>query len=117
MTYIQLAACFLAAAVVAAVVLSLLARRRGAGPDLGAIALTVLALFILTAVFDTIMIGTGLFHYSGAHLLDIHVGLAPIEDFAYPLAGALLLPSLWVMLRARRSVRMRNAAHESEADA
>jgi lycopene cyclase domain-containing protein len=117
MTYIQLAACFLAAAVVAALVLSLLARRRGAVPHLGAIALTVLALFILTAVFDTIMIGTGLFHYSGAHLLDVHIGLAPIEDFAYPLAGALLLPSLWAVLRVRRSVRTSISADRSEADA
>ncbi|MEV4668102.1 lycopene cyclase domain-containing protein [Microbacterium sp. LWO12-1.2] len=117
MTYIQLAAWFLAAAVAAALVLSLLARRRGAAPHLGAIALTVLALFILTAVFDTIMIGTGLFHYSGQHLLDIHIGLAPIEDFAYPLAGALLLPSLWAALRARRSARKPTAADESEADA
>jgi lycopene cyclase domain-containing protein len=115
MTYIQLAAWFLAAAVVAALVLSLLARRRGAGPDVGAIALTVLALFLLTAVFDTIMIGTGLFHYSGEHLLDIHIGLAPIEDFAYPLAGALLLPSLWAALRGRRSVRRHATVAEDDA--
>lgn len=117
MTYIQLAAWFLTAAVAAALALSLLARRRGAAPHLGAIALTVLVLFILTAVFDTIMIGTGLFHYSGQHLLDIHIGLAPIEDFAYPLAGALLLPSLWAALRARRSTQRPTAADESEADA
>ncbi|GGM56419.1 lycopene cyclase domain-containing protein [Microbacterium saperdae] len=116
MTYIQLAACFLAAAVVTALVLSLLARRRGSGPHLGAIALTVVVLFILTAVFDTIMIGTGLFHYSGQHLLDIHIGLAPIEDFAYPLAGALLLPSLWAALRARRSARRHTPTDATEDD-
>ena len=116
MTYVQLAAWFLAAAVVAALVLSLLARRRGSGPHLGAIAVTVLLLFILTAVFDTIMIGSGLFHYSGQHLLDIHIGLAPIEDFAYPLAGALLLPSLWAALRARRSARTHSTADEPERD-
>lgn len=116
MTYLQLAAWFLAAAVAAALTLSLFARRRGAAPHLGAMALTVGVLFLLTAVFDTIMIGTGLFHYSGAHLLGLHIGLAPIEDFAYPLAGALLLPSLWAALRARRSVHTRTEADATEAD-
>ena len=42
------------------------------------------------------------FHYSADHLLGVHIGLAPLEDFAYPLAGAVLLPTLWAALRARR---------------
>ena len=42
------------------------------------------------------------------------VGLAPIEDFAYPLAGVLLLPALWTALRGRRS-RTRAARTEEQA--
>lgn len=101
MTYLQLAACFLAVAAIAAVVLTLIARPHP--PRLAAVAITMVTLFVLTAVFDTIMIASGLFHYSPDHLLGLHVGLAPIEDFAYPIAGALLLPALWAALRARRS--------------
>lgn len=101
MTYLQLAAWFLAAAVVIAAVLSLLVRPRG--PRAAAVAITVVVMLALTAVFDTLMIASGLFHYSGAHLIGIRIGLAPIEDFAYPLAGALLLPAIWAALRARRS--------------
>jgi small toxic polypeptide LdrA/B/C/D len=102
-TYLQLAACFLAVAAIAAVVLALIARPRG--PRLTAVAITMVTLFVLTAVFDTIMIASGLFHYSPDHLLGVHIGLAPVEDFTYPLAGALLLPALWAALRSRRSAR------------
>ncbi|MET0783016.1 MAG: lycopene cyclase domain-containing protein [Leifsonia flava] len=62
------------------------------------IALTVVVLFVLTAVFDNIMIAVGLMVYSDSGRSGVDVGLAPIEDFAYPLAGALLLPSIWVLL-------------------
>lgn len=103
MTYIELSAWFVGVAVVAAVVLSVVAGRNRA--HLGAIAATVVVLFLLTAVFDSVMIATGLFHYSPDHLLGVHIGLAPLEDFAYPLAGAVLLPTLWAALRARRRAR------------
>ena len=105
MTYLQLAACFLALAAVGGIALAFAARDRGPRP--AAVVLTLVALFVLTAVFDTIMIATGLFHYSPDHLLGLHIGLAPVEDFAYPLAGVLLLPALWSALRARRRVQDR----------
>lgn len=103
MTYLELSAWFVGAAVVAAVVLSVVSGRHRA--HLGAMAVTIVVLFVLTAVFDTAMIATGLFHYSADHLLGVHIGLAPLEDFAYPLAGAVLLPTLWAALRARRRAR------------
>jgi len=103
MTYIQLAGLFLLVAAVGGVVLALLSRPRG--PVLTAVLLTLVALFLLTAVFDTVMIASGLFHYAQDPLLGLHIGLAPIEDFAYPLAGVLLLPALWTALRARRRAR------------
>lgn len=115
MTYLQLAACFLAVAAVCGILLTVASRRRGPRP--AAVALTILALFALTAVFDTVMIATGLFHYSPAHLLGLHIGLAPIEDFAYPLAGALLLPPLWTALRARRRKRDARSADDGEQQA
>lgn len=64
-----------------------------------AIGLTVLVLFVLTAIFDNIMIAAELFHYSPEHLHGVSIGLAPIEDFSYPLAGALLLPAMWIALQ------------------
>lgn len=100
MTYATLSLCFIGAAVILALALPALLRRPR--PHLAGMGATVAALILLTAIFDNVMIAAGLFHYAPAHLLGLHIGLAPIEDFAYPLAGALLLPAVWTVLRARR---------------
>jgi lycopene cyclase domain-containing protein len=95
MTYLLLNVVFLAVAVLVAVVAltrRLVSARFGAAVGI-ALALTVL----LTAVFDNLMIGAGLFSYDPEHISGLFVGLAPIEDFAYPLAAAILLPTLWVL--------------------
>lgn len=105
MTYIQLAAIFLLIAALGGIGLTLASRRRGPVP--APVVTTILVLFALTAVFDTVMIASGLFHYAQEPLLGLHIGLAPLEDFAYPLAGALLLPALWTALRSRRRARDR----------
>ena len=86
---------------IAAVVAALTWRMAPRG-HLAAMLITAAVLAVLTAVFDTVMIATGLFAYSDAHLSGPRVGLAPIEDFAYPIAGVLLLAGLWNLV-ARRS--------------
>lgn len=59
-------------------------------------------LAVLTAVFDNVMIGVGLFGYAPEALTGLSVGLAPVEDFAYPVAAAILLPVLWRRLSAEK---------------
>src|ERR671912_412410 len=49
----------------------------------------------LPVAFDSIMIAAGLFDYSEAHIWGVRLGLAPIEDLAYPIAGILLLSGVW----------------------
>lgn len=56
---------------------------------------------ILTAVFDNVMIRSGLMAYAPHNISGVLVGVAPLEDFAYPLAGLILLPSLWLLLGKR----------------
>ncbi|MDQ0646197.1 small toxic polypeptide LdrA/B/C/D [Microbacterium natoriense] len=97
MTYLLLAGVFLVLAVVLAAVFGRGVRRVSAGP----LALGALVLLILTAVFDTVMIAAGLFTYADPLILGPRIGLAPIEDFAYPLAAVILLPALWTRLRSR----------------
>ena len=99
MSYLELNAVFLgiaAAAVLAALVVRRPTYRVGA-----AMAATLAVLLVLTAVFDNAMIAAGLFDYSGHALAGGRVGLAPLEDFAYPLGAALLLPALWRLLTIR----------------
>jgi lycopene cyclase domain-containing protein len=60
-------------------------------------------LLVLTAVFDSLMIAADLFRFDESRLLGWHVILAPVEDFAWPLASALALPALWELLGRRRA--------------
>lgn len=52
-------------------------------------------LTLLTAIFDNLIILSGIVAYEGSHLLGLYIGSAPIEDFAYTIAAAMLLPALW----------------------
>ena len=102
MTYLLLSTGFLVAAWMLG---AWLARRAGRpGVRWAAVAVAIAALVVLTAVFDSIMIGLGLFHYAPAHISGAVIGLAPVEDFAYPLAIAVLLPALWAVLTRHDSV-------------
>lgn len=99
MSFLELNAVFLGIAALAWV--AAWAARRIPRRAPAAVALSVAALFVLTAVFDNVMIASGLFDYGGHALAGIRIGLAPIEDFAYPLGAALLLPALWMLLSPR----------------
>jgi len=96
MTYLFLNAIFLAVA--AAIAILALARRLISRRFVVAVTLALALTLLLTAVFDNLMIGAGLFSYDPTHISGLFVGLAPIEDFAYPLAATILLPALWVLL-------------------
>lgn len=52
------------------------------------------ALLLITAVFDNLIIGTGIVAYDEELISGIKIGLAPIEDFSYSLAGPLLIAIL-----------------------
>ena len=53
------------------------------------------ALLVLTAVFDSLIVGLDLVSYNLAHILGIYIGKAPIEDFSYTLTAAIVVPLLW----------------------
>ena len=49
----------------------------------------------LTAVFDNLIIASGIVAYDATKISGIFIGLAPIEDFAYTIAAVLIVPSVW----------------------
>lgn len=109
-TYPLLCAMFLVAALLvagaAAVVRRRVGGRRGATVAmLPAAGLAAVVLLMLTAVFDNLMIAAGLFSYAEDVISGVRLGLAPVEDFAYPVAAAILLPALWVLLEPATSRR------------
>ena len=60
---------------------------------------------VLTAIFDNAIIGFGIVDYDAEKISGVRIGFAPIEDFAYTLAGAVLIPVLWAVLGRRTSRR------------
>lgn len=95
MTYTLLNIVFLA--VVALVAIAAVVARRA--PRWRAVGLAAVLLLALTAIFDNVIIGTGLVAYDDELISGVRIGVAPIEDFAYTVAALVMLPSLWHLLQ------------------
>jgi len=63
----------------------------------GTLCYTLVALLLMTAVFDR----SGIVAYDPALLSGVFIGFAPVEDFAYTLVAALLIPLTWWWLGSR----------------
>ncbi|MGO3208777.1 lycopene cyclase domain-containing protein [Brachybacterium sp. AOP42-E1-35] len=100
MTYAALAGLFLIGPVLATA-LAVVLRRPGRRWWL-LIAGTTAVLLVMTVLFDSLMIAADLFRFEESLLLGWRIGLAPVEDLAWPLAAGLLLPSLWLLLTPER---------------
>ncbi|MDQ1206564.1 lycopene cyclase domain-containing protein [Microbacterium sp. SORGH_AS_0862] len=88
---------------VTAVVTAISARRPGFARRMRASVVAAVVLFTLTAVFDNVMIALDLFTYPAEHLSGIRIGLAPIEDFSYPLCAAFGVPAVLSLLPTRKT--------------
>jgi lycopene cyclase domain-containing protein len=97
MTYATLALPFVGLAAVVLVAAAVV--RRPGRRWWTATGLTLLALLVLTAVFDNVMIAADLFRYDDDITSGLTIGLAPLEDFAWPLAAGLGLPALALLAR------------------
>lgn len=118
-TYTLLAVPFLAtAALVAVAAGAVAARRRGAGGRRVGIVSAVVAgavLLVMTGVFNNVIVGLGIVAYDPALVSGARIGLFPVEDLAYSIGAALLLPSCWVLLeRPVRSERPGQPTHRPE---
>jgi lycopene cyclase domain-containing protein len=94
LTYWTLNAFFLAFVALVAIV-AVVARR---SPNWRAIGLAAIVVLLLTAVFDNVLVGTGIVGYDPSLISGAKIGVAPLEDFAYAIAALVLLPSLWSLL-------------------
>jgi lycopene cyclase domain-containing protein len=62
---------------------------------------TLVALLLMTAVFDNFIVGSGIVAYDASLLSGVFIGFAPIEDFAYTIVAAVLIPMTWWWLGSR----------------
>jgi lycopene cyclase domain-containing protein len=88
MNYLELNAIFLGIAAIPA----LLVLR---GRQWVTVAKVLAPMLVLTAIFDNLIIATGIVAYDAANISGIKIGVAPIEDFAYTIAAVLLITSSW----------------------
>lgn len=117
MTYAGLAALVLVlclAVAVGAVVAESRAHRRPAHL-VAVVVATAAVLTVLTVVFDSAMAAADLFRYDERALLGPRLGLAPVEDLAWPLATALLLPSVLTVCCRPSSGCARNPSPRSHS--
>ena len=62
---------------------------------------TAAVMLTLTAIFDNVIIGTGIVAYDLEKISGIKIGVAPIEDFAYTVLAIVLVPSLFNFFRTK----------------
>lgn len=72
--------------------------------------ISLVALLILTAVFDSLIVFAGIVGYDSEKILGLYIFSAPIEDFFYALLAAILVPILWH--RFAPSSKQKGKAHE-----
>lgn len=63
--------------------------------------ITLTVLLLLTAVFDSLIVGLGIVGYNPDLLLGMYIGAAPIEDFFYAILAALIVPRLWKIMEKK----------------
>ena len=90
MTYLALNAIFLGAVLIVGLIIRKQLPWR-------AIARATGALLVLTAIFDNVIVGTGIVAYDENLISGIKIGFAPIEDFSYSLAAPLLISSIMAL--------------------
>ena len=73
-------------------------RRADFGRRMAASAVAAVVLVLLTAVFDNLMIAADLFTYPADNISGLRIGLAPLEDFSYPVCAAFLVPAVFTLL-------------------
>lgn len=104
MSFIQMGMYFTAGSAIL-LIIALIVRRIPLHTVLGSLAIATMVLFVLTAIFDNVMISAGLFDYGQHQLVGVRVGLAPVEDFLYPLCAVMFMPALWWLFGGRKPGR------------
>ena len=70
--------------------------------DLRKVLITAATVLVVTAFGDNFIVGSGIVSYDSNKILGIRIGVAPIEDFAYALVAAFLVPVVWNLLEKRK---------------
>lgn len=67
--------------------------------------LTLTLLILLTAIFDSVIVGLNIVGYNTDKIIGIFIGHAPIEDFFYALFACIIVPAIWSRLPSTSKVK------------
>jgi lycopene cyclase domain-containing protein len=98
MNYLVLNAAFIAVSLLA---LLLVPRNRWPAYLVG-----LVPMLLITALFDNLIILSGIVGYDASKITGEMIGLAPIEDFAYTIAAVAIVPSVWSAMANRKKKRV-----------
>lgn len=116
MTYLLMSLPFIGVALLVFGLGAVHARRHGSPATyLSAWAVATASLIVLTVIFDNVMMAAGFFDYGVEHISGVRLGLIPIEDLLYPIAGALLISGAWQMLGGEGGTRRTRTGLRDEA--
>lgn len=73
------------------------------------IIVTALVLLVLTAVFDSVLVSSGIVGYDESKISGLRIGSAPVEDFMYTILAVLLIPKLWQIFERRSNLDANNS--------
>lgn len=93
------------AAAIAVLWIAVLLRHRGRRLPWLAVLVSVIAVSVLTVVFDNLMIAMDLFDYGDGTITGARIGLMPVEDFAYSVGAGLALPGFWLLFTPRAELK------------
>ena len=64
-------------------------------------------MLLLTAIFDNLIVASGIVAYDPTKISGGMLGAVPIEDFAYTIAAVAIVPSVWsaVLNRKKKQVK------------
>ena len=64
-------------------------------------------MLLLTAIFDNLIVASGIVAYDPTKISGVMLGAVPIEDFAYTIAAVAIVPSVWsaVLNRKKKQVK------------
>lgn len=60
-------------------------------------------ILVMTAIFDSLIVGLDIVAYDSSKILGIYIGKAPLEDFMYAILAMILVPAVWRQLEHDKS--------------
>ncbi len=70
--------------------------------NLRLVVIAAILMTVISIIGDSFIVSSGIVSYDPTKILGLRIGSAPIEDFAYAVVAAFIVPVLWNLLGKRK---------------